>query len=85
MTSRFLLLALALFMAPQTVLAQSSTFKQAEERFKVADKNADGKLSRDEAKAGMPRIHANFDRIDADKSGFVTLAEIKAALTAAGR
>lgn len=85
MTNRLLLLALALVMAPQTVLAQSSTLKQAEERFKAADKNQDGKLSRDEAKTGMPRIHTNFDRIDTDKDGLVTLAEIKAALTAAGR
>jgi hypothetical protein len=26
----------------------------------------------------MPRVAANFDKIDADKSGTVTLAEIKA-------
>ncbi len=39
--------------------------------FKVADKDNDGSLTRDEAKA-MPRVAKNFDAIDADKSGTVT-------------
>ena len=49
------------------------------ERFTAADTNADGRLSRDEAKAGMPRVAANFDRIDAQKRGYVTVEDIKAA------
>ena len=45
-------------------------------RFKAADKNGDGKLTYEEAKAGMPRIAAAFDKIDTDKKGYLTLAEI---------
>jgi len=45
------------------------------ESFKAADRNADGMLDREEAKA-MPRVAKNFDAIDADKSGAVTGKEI---------
>jgi Ca2+-binding EF-hand superfamily protein len=45
-------------------------------RFKAADKNGDGKLTLEEAKAGMPRIAAIFDKIDTDKKGYLTLPEI---------
>jgi Ca2+-binding EF-hand superfamily protein len=48
------------------------------ERLKAADTNADGMISRDEAKAGLPRIFANFDAIDANKDGFITFDELKA-------
>lgn len=48
-----------------------------QERFKAADTNTDGKLSRDEAKA-LPRIAEHFDKIDADKDGFVTVQELQA-------
>jgi hypothetical protein len=54
-----------------------------ETRFKAADKNGDGKLVLEEAKAGMPRIAAAFDKIDADKKGYLTLEQIEA--VAAGR
>ena len=50
--------------------------KMLTERFEKADVNHDGKLTREEAKAGMPRVYKNFDRIDVDKKGFVTLQEI---------
>ncbi len=43
--------------------------------FKKADKDNDGTLDRKEAKA-MPRIAKNFDAIDADKDGTVSLDEI---------
>lgn len=45
-------------------------------RFKAADKNGDGKLTYEEAKEGMPRVAAAFDKIDTDKKGYVTLPEI---------
>jgi hypothetical protein len=77
----FLLLAAVLL--PSALHAQSASAALAEARFKAADADRNGKLSKAEAKAGMPRIHANFDRIDTDKDGFVTLAEIRAALVAA--
>ena len=63
----------------QTMTAsQASEIKQAEERFAAADTNADGKLTLEEAKAGMPRIASAFSKIDVDKKGYVTLDQIKA-------
>jgi Ca2+-binding EF-hand superfamily protein len=50
-----------------------------EKRFKMADKDSDGKLTRAEAEAGMPLIARNFDRIDTSKKGYLTLDEIKSA------
>lgn len=49
-----------------------------QKRFTAADTNADGRLSRDEAKAGMPRVYRNFDAIDAEKTGAITLEQILA-------
>ncbi|HVS27186.1 MAG TPA: EF-hand domain-containing protein [Burkholderiales bacterium] len=48
---------------------------RGEERFKKADKDNDGTLTKDEAKA-MPNVYKNFDAIDTDKNGTVTLDEI---------
>src|ERR1700730_15490187 len=53
---------------------------QIEQRFKAANKKGDGKLTLQEAKAGMPRVAKNFATIDKDKKGYVTLDEVKAAL-----
>ena len=50
-----------------------------EERFRAADANKDGRLTREEAQKGMPMVSRNFDRIDANKDGVVTLQEIEAA------
>ena len=58
--------------------AETSRDEQIDEHFAAADTNHDGQLTLAEAQAGMPRVAANFDKIDADKSGTVTLAEIKA-------
>jgi Ca2+-binding EF-hand superfamily protein len=52
--------------------------QEIEAKFKAADKDHDGKLTLSEAKAGMPRVARGFDKIDADKKGFVTLDQIKA-------
>jgi Ca2+-binding EF-hand superfamily protein len=57
--------------------SQQKQIKDAEERFAAADKNADGKLTLEEAKAGMPRIGSNFKKIDTNNDGFVTIEEIK--------
>ena len=43
--------------------------------FKKADKDNDGTLDRNEAKA-MPRVSKNFDAIDVDKDGTVSLEEV---------
>jgi hypothetical protein len=58
---------------------------QVEKRFKEANKKGDGKLTLEEAQAGMPRVARNFAEIDRDKKGYVTLSDIKAALAASGR
>lgn len=81
-------LALASFVALLTVSlsaasvaqteSQAHEIKQAEERFAAADKNADGKLTLEEAKAGMPRVASAFSKIDVEKRGYVTLDQIKA-------
>ena len=52
--------------------------KKMQEHFKAADKNGDGKISREEANASMPRVAKHFDEIDANKDGFVTKEEMRA-------
>lgn len=47
--------------------------------FTKADKNADGKLSREEA-AALPAVAANFDKVDADKDGMISAAEFGKAM-----
>ena len=54
--------------------------QKLEERFKAADKDGDGKLTKAEAEAGMPRLAKNFDRIDTDHKGYITLDQLKAAM-----
>jgi Ca2+-binding EF-hand superfamily protein len=56
---------------------QQKQIKDAEERFAASDKNTDGKLTLEEAQAGMPRIASNFKKIDTNNDGFVTIEEIK--------
>jgi hypothetical protein len=51
------------------------------EKFKAADSDHDGTLSKAEAdKAGMKRLVANFDRVDANKDGKVTADELQIAM-----
>ena len=68
----------AMAIAPSLARADQHEAK-LEAAFKKADKDNDGTLDKDEAKA-MPRVYRNFDRIDADKDGTVSLDEIKAAM-----
>ena len=51
-----------------------------EQRFKVANTTGDGKLTLEQAKAGMPRIAKNFDKIDVEHKGYITLQQIKDAM-----
>jgi Ca2+-binding EF-hand superfamily protein len=68
-------LALSAVMSP--VVQADDKIKELEKRFAEADKNKDGKLSADEAKA-MPRVSSNFNRIDKEKLGYITLEQLKA-------
>ena len=69
---------MALLLAIGSGAALAADAAEIEAKFKAADKDSDGKLTLDEAKAGMPRIARGFDKIDAGKKGYVTLDEIKA-------
>jgi Ca2+-binding EF-hand superfamily protein len=69
----------AILLSSGLVHAQESAMdKEIDQRFALADKNKDGRLTLAEAKEGMPRIASNFSRIDVQNKGYVTLAEIKA-------
>jgi Ca2+-binding EF-hand superfamily protein len=60
-------------------LAERARFDQL---FRRADADGDGALSREEAARSLPRIAGKFDRIDADRDGRLTLAEVHAWLDA---
>jgi Ca2+-binding EF-hand superfamily protein len=47
--------------------------------FKKLDTDGDGRVSLAEAQAGAPRLAAHFEEIDANKDGFITTQEMKAA------
>lgn len=50
---------------------------EVQQRFAAADVNADGRLSREEARAAAPRIYEHFEFLDANDDGAVTLAELQ--------
>ncbi len=64
--------------APQT--QQQPSKQQVDEMFKAADANGDGKLSKEEAKTGMPGVYRNFDRIDTTGKGFITTDDLAVAM-----
>jgi len=69
--------------APLFAQAQNMTYEEAlaqlRAQFQAADVNKDGKLSQVEAKnADMERLASNFRRMDRDRDGFVTLAQLEA-------
>lgn len=47
-----------------------------EQAFKTIDSNGDGKISKEEAAAKSPNLAANFDAVDTNKDGFLSLKEI---------
>lgn len=67
-----LVLALGVGAAGTAAAMHHEKFEAA---FKAADKDADGTLDKEEAKA-MPRVAKHFDEIDADKDGTVSKDEI---------
>jgi Ca2+-binding EF-hand superfamily protein len=58
--------------------AKGDRAQKMHERLKAADKNGDGKISREEANASLPRLAKNFDAIDTNKDGFITKEEMRA-------
>ncbi len=86
-TSRLFAAALVLGLfgvISSAAFGEDDRMARIEQRFKAADKDGDGKLTREEAEAGMPRVAKNFDKLDKDHKGYVTLDEIKAAVAAMG-
>lgn len=51
---------------------------QLQTRFAHANSTRDGKLTREQAQAGMPMVARHFDEIDTRHAGFLTLPEIEA-------
>ena len=76
MLAKVLLVVVSFSMASLAQADNSAIAKEITARFRAADKNADGQLSLEEAKAGMPRVAKGFDRIDVEKKGYVTLEQI---------
>jgi Ca2+-binding EF-hand superfamily protein len=64
--------AIAQMSAPAKPAPEMSA--KVQEAFARADKNADNKLSKEEA-AAMPAIAEAFDKADVDKDGFLSKAE----------
>ncbi|MGF6789037.1 EF-hand domain-containing protein [Paraburkholderia sp. 35.1] len=52
--------------------------QQLQTRFSSANTTHDGKLTREQAAAGMPRLARHFDEIDTQKAGYITLPQIEA-------
>lgn len=75
MNFRIAAISAALFACAIPVQAQEHHGRLAE-AFARADTNSDGMLDRQEALA-LPRIARNFDAIDADNSGSITLGDIR--------
>jgi Mg2+/Co2+ transporter CorB len=86
-----MLTILALCLACSAAFAQTATppmggnpqrmaqmAQQLQSRFTSANTTQDGKLTRQQAAAGMPMVARNFDAIDTQKAGYVTLPQIEA-------
>jgi Ca2+-binding EF-hand superfamily protein len=84
---RTLVLTSALFVTTGSAISQTKPLDpklaaEIDQKAKAADKNADGKLTKAELEAGMPRIAKGFDMMDADKKGYVTVDQIKTLVAA---
>ncbi len=66
------LCSLAAVAAPDAARVEA----KAKQRFAAADHNHDGRLTPDEARDGMPRVASNFNAIDRDGKGYVTLQDL---------
>ena len=52
---------------------------RGEERFKAADKDGNGTLSKEEVSASMPRLASRFDALDTNKDDQLSPDELRAA------
>jgi hypothetical protein len=60
----------------ETPRGQRAT-QQLQARFASANTTQDGKLTREQAAAGMPMVAKHFDEIDTQHVGYVTLPQIE--------
>jgi len=74
-----LMFAASLAVLATAALADPGASGKGMEKLKAADTNGDGMISREEARASLPKIFENFDRIDTNKDGFITFDELRAA------
>ena len=68
------------FVTPDELKAAHQAMRQA--HWARLDADGDGKISRAEAQANAPRLAEHFDAVDANKDGFITPDELKAAMAA---
>lgn len=69
-------------LAPAQDGQRAARFEQKfAERFKAADTDGNGQLSKAEAEAGMPRLAKRFDEIDSAKTGQISPDQAKAWMT----
>ncbi len=73
-----------LMLASTAVLAEPAAQQydpaRFEQRFKSADADSNGRLSRQEAYAEFPRMPEFFDEVDSNKDNAITLVEVEQAL-----
>src|ERR1700722_19000475 len=65
--------------APQSAASpqrMERAMQQLQGRFAAANTTHDGKLTRAQAAQGMPMVAQNFDQIDTQKAGYITLPQI---------
>lgn len=77
-TLGILSISIASAQAPAKPEDREQRAAQMQERLKAADKNGDGKISREEANASLPKLGKHFDKIDGNKDGFISRDEMKA-------
>nr|WP_315598886.1 EF-hand domain-containing protein [uncultured Cupriavidus sp.] len=64
---------------PPSGMTPAERMKWFTERFEAADVDHDGKLTREEARTGMPEVYKRFDQLDTRKRGYVTERQVGAA------
>ncbi|HEX4858204.1 MAG TPA: EF-hand domain-containing protein [Usitatibacteraceae bacterium] len=63
---------------PGSGQAQGDRAQKMQSRLKAADKDGDGRISKAEADAALPRIAKHFAEIDTNKDGYLTRDELRA-------
>ena len=62
--------------SPQNLPPEPKDDQEVVARFKAADLNGDGKVTREEAEKGLPRVAMAWDKVDVDRRGYITLEQL---------